>query len=107
MPMINVEYNTEQVPDNDIEILSEGIRDIVSHATDIEDVFVYGNSAKIKVQTAPIEIFIRMSAQKIDNIDVLFSKIEIKLKEWKTETKFPHPINLTLIPMNWKIAIGI
>ena len=107
MPMINVEYNTEQVPDNDIEVLSEGIREIVSFVTGIEDVFVYANSAKIRIKTAPIEIFVSMSASKIDNLELLFSSIETKLKEWKSEQSFPHPINLTVIPMNWKFTTGI
>ena len=107
MPMINVEYNADQVPDSDIEILSAGIRDIVSFVTGIEDVFVYGNSARIKVKIAPIEIFVSMSASKVDNLDELFLKIETKLKEWKTEKNFPYPINLTVIPMNWKFSTGI
>ncbi len=105
--MINVEYNTEQVPDVDAEAISEGIREIVSSITKIEDVFVYANSSKIRIKTAPIEIFISMSAGKIDNLELLFNEIETKLKEWKSEHSFPHPINLTVIPMNWKFTTGI
>ena len=107
MPMINVEYNTDQVPDKDIQMLCEAIREIVSFATGIEDVFVYGNSARIKVQIAPIEIFVSMSASKIDNLDELFSKIETSIKTWKAKTQFLYPINLTVIPMNWKFTTGI
>jgi hypothetical protein len=70
-------------------------------------VFVYANKAQIKVKIAPIEIFVEMSAHKITDLDELFSEIKSNLSEWKKTNNFSHPINLTLIPMNWKIEIGI
>jgi hypothetical protein len=48
-----------------------------------------------------------MSAQKIADADKLIGDIKIRLAEWKKDNNFPHPINLTLIPMQWKIEIGI
>ncbi len=107
MPLINIKYDDAKVSDTEIKILSESIQKIVSGVTGIEDVFVYGDSAKIKVNIAPIEIFIEMSAEKIIDQDKLLSQIVTKITEWKAENKFPHQINLTLIPMNWKIKIGI
>lgn len=107
MPLINIEYDTEHVSDREIQALSEEIQKIVSTATEIEDVFVYANSARIKVEVAPIEIFVQMTATKIKDQDALISEIRSKLKEWKVATNFSHLINLTLIPMNWKIEIGI
>lgn len=107
MPLINLEYDNAKVSDSQVEMLSQAIRDIVSEATKIEDVFVYANTAKIKVQVAPIEIFVHMTASKIENETTLIEKIKTKLKDWKSENNFTHPINLTLIPMNWKIEIGI
>ncbi|MDO8517849.1 MAG: hypothetical protein Q7S26_00965, partial [bacterium] len=70
-------------------------------------VFVYANSAKIKVQIAPIEIFVQMTAQKIQNEDTLLAQSKQKLLSWKKENNFHYPINLTLIPMNWKVEVGI
>lgn len=105
--MINVEYDDAKVSDSEIENLSKSVRDIVSEATGIEDVFVYANSAKIKVKVAPIEIFVRMTAKKIVDEATLVETIKTKLKEWKASSNFQHSINLTLIPMNWKVEIGI
>ena len=51
--------------DEEVTRLADAVQKIVSDATRIEDVFVYGNSAHIKLKVAPIEIFIRMSADKI------------------------------------------
>lgn len=107
MPLINLEYDNNEVSDVDAEILSKAIREIVSITTGIEDVFVYANTAKIKIQVAPIEIFVQMTAGKIQDETVLMNEIKNKLKEWKEQVNFNHPINLTLIPMNWKVEVGI
>ena len=107
MPVINIEYDDEKLGKDEILTLSKAIQKIVSETTKIEDVFVYANSAKIKVKIAPIEIFVQMSAHKIKDVDKLMSEIKSKLANWKKEKRFHHLINLTLTPMNWKIEIGI
>ena len=38
---------------------------------------------------------------------LLISEIKTRLSEWKTANNFQHPINLTLIPMNWKVEVDI
>jgi len=48
-----------------------------------------------------------MTAGKIDNVDELTNKIKGGLSKWKKEHKFDHPINLTLMPMQWKVEIDI
>ncbi len=107
MPIIKIQYDDVKVKKKDIKNLSSAIQKIVSEATGIEDVFVYGNSSEIKVKIAPIEIFVEMSAHKIKDEDVLIKNIKEKLVTWKKENNFPFPINLSLIPMHWKIEIGI
>jgi len=107
MPMINIEYDNNVVSDSDAESISKAIKDIVSEETGIEDVFVYTNTSTIKVKVAPIEIFIRMTRTKIKDDNFLVSKIKTKIKGWKKLNSFQHPVNLTLIPMDWKVEIGI
>lgn len=107
MPMINIEFDQDKVSNEDVQILSKAVQKIVSETTDIEDVFVYANSSKITYKIAPIEIWVRMSAWKIKNLDELTEAVKTKLSLWKKETSFNHPINLTLIPMNWKVEIDI
>ena len=97
--MINVEYDNSKV--------SEAVRDIVSRVTGIEDVFTYTNSAEIKVKIAPIEVFVRMTKKKIKDEDSLIKQIKEEISKWKKMSAFRHPINLTLIPMDWKVEIGI
>jgi hypothetical protein len=107
MPLINLEYDDNEVSSVDAQILSQAIRGVVSEVTGIDDVFVYANTAKIKVQIAPIEIFVRMTTGKIGDLDILMKEIKSKLQEWKKQVNFTHPVNLTIIPMNWKVEIGI
>jgi hypothetical protein len=55
----------------------------------------------------PIEIFVEMSTHKINNLGKLMELIKKGLIEWKIKEKFKTPINLTIIPMNWKVEVGI
>ena len=107
MPMINIEYDDGKLEKHEIISLSESMQRIVSKATNIEDVFVYANSSTIKVNVAPIEIFIQMSTHKIENRDELIKKIKVELQSWKKKKSFNHKINLTLIPMDWNIEIEV
>ncbi len=107
MPLINVEFDDKIVTSAEALSLSEAVRDFVSSVTGIEDVFVYANSAQIKVQVAPIEIFVRMSSKIHQEHPNSLDVVKEKLLAWKTQTNFKHPINVTVIPMEWQIAIGI
>jgi len=88
MPLINLEYDDKNVSEMDAEAVSSAVREIVSEATGIADVFVYANTAKIKVQVAPIEIFVQMSANKITDADKLITEIKSRLSDWKKSSKF-------------------
>ncbi len=109
MPIIRIDYDDEKLEKKEILDLSKAIQKIVSEATKIDDVFVYANSSQIKIRIAPIEIFIQMSKNKIKikDVDKLLNDIKSKLSDWKNKNSFNHLINLTLIPMDWKIEIGI
>ncbi len=107
MPLIKLEFDNKIVNENEAKTLAEAIKHIVSSATGIKDVFVYGNSAEIGIDIAPIEIFVEMKASLIMDQDKLIADIKSQLSVWKKESNFSHPINLTLIPMNWKVEIGI
>lgn len=107
MPLINIEYDDSKINLQKIEELSIAVRDIVSKATGIEDVFVYANTSIVKIRVAPLEVFVNMSAKLIKNEESLIEEIKLNLKKWKKDTKFDYPINLTLVPMNWRVEVGI
>ena len=107
MPTIRIDYDDKKLEDKDITFLSNAVQKIVSEITGIEDTFVYANSAHIKVKVAPIEICVQLSAHKITDMDELFQKIKTQLSSWKKDSGFRHPINLTLMPMEWKFEVDI
>jgi hypothetical protein len=107
MPMITIKFDSKKVTDDEVVALSSAIQKIVSNTTGIQDVFVYADSPKISTAISPIEIFVEMSASKIENLEELFASVKEKLKEWKNENDFQIPINLTIIPMNWKFEVNI
>jgi hypothetical protein len=107
MPVIKIEYDDTKVKENAVVAVSNAIQKIVSETTGIEDVFVYANSSRIKVKIAPIEIWVEMSANKIEDVEKLLSEFKEKLSTWKKKDGFQYPINLTLTPVPWKFEIGI
>lgn len=107
MPTIRIDYDNEKVSEQEIKNLSEAAQKIVSEITKIEDVFVYANSSQIKIKVAPIELYVQMSAHKIENLDELFDQIKNRISEWKNKENFKQPINFTLMPMTWKFEVDI
>ena len=107
MPIVRIDFDEKVASKSDVELLSMAVQKIVVQETNIEDVVVYANDSQIKVKAWPIEIFVQMSDHKVKNEDQLFEALKSRLKSWKMENSFQHPINLTFIPMHWKIEIGI
>lgn len=107
MPIVRIDFNQEVVDTTQASLLSEAIQKIVAEETGIEDVIVYANDAQVKVKAWPIEIFVQMSEQKIVDEDRLFALLKSRIVNWKKESGFVHPINLTFIPMKWRIEVGL
>jgi len=107
MPMITIKYDDAKVKDDQIILLSKAIQKIVIDMTNIKEVFVYADSPKIKIDVAPIEIFIEMSASKITDREFLFQAIKTDLSNWKKENNFSNPITITLTPMDWHFDVNI
>ncbi len=105
--MITIKFDDKKVSDEKIIKLSNALQKIVSEATNIKEVFVYADSPRIKIDVAPIEVFVEMSASKVGNREELFKNIHDQLLIWKKENDFGYPITMTLIPVDWKFEVGI
>ena len=79
MPIIRIDWDNDKITESKATELSIAAKKIVAEVTGIGDVFVYANSSQIKIDIAPIEIFIEMSANKIENAEELIRKIKDKL----------------------------
>ena len=107
MPIIRFDYDNDKLSEKEIKDLWTAIQEIVSEVTDIKDVFVYANASTVSINIAPIEIFIEMSAWVFEKNDDIMWEIKKKIVKWKFTSGFETPINLTIIPMNWKMEIWI
>lgn len=107
MPMITIKYDDKKVEDDQIILLSKAVQKIVQDATKIPEVFVYADSPKIKIDVAPIEIFVEMSASKVLNRESLFQEIKNNLSSWRKDNDFNNPITITLTPMDWRFEVNI
>ena len=106
MPVIYIEFDNSKVQEKEILLLSKSMQKIVS-GLGFEDVPVYANNSKIKVKVHPIEIFVQVSAHKVPNPDKTMKALSSALSAWKKKSSFKSPINLSLIPMKWRIEKGI
>ncbi len=107
MPVVTIEYDGDVVSAEDMQKLADASHKLISKVTGIEDVPVYAHNAEVKAKIAPIEIFIRLSAHKVHDTDALTQQLKQALSAWKHEQNYPHPINMSFIPMNWNIEIDI
>lgn len=107
MPVIRIDFDGKKVSEQEVQALCVAVQEIVVSATGVEDTFVYANSPQISYKIAPIEIFIQLSEQKVADVDALTKTLKQKISTWKKETSFPWSINITFIPMEWKIEIDI
>ena len=105
--MINVKFDDSKINDQKITELSHALIKIVQDATGIPEVFVYADSPRIKIDVAPIEVFIEMSAHKVQDKEILFEKIRNGISAWKKESGFDYPVTVTLTPVDWKFEVGI
>jgi hypothetical protein len=105
--MITIEYDDEVVSKDEIETLAESTRLIVIEETGIKDVFVYANSAQIKINVAPVEIFIQAKPNKLPDPDAIVESIAARLISWKQTNEFSHKLNVTVMPVDWHLKLGI
>lgn len=107
MSMITIKYDDNKLKDEQIVLLSKAIQKIVQDATKIPEVFVYADSPKIKIDVAPVEIFVEMSANKISDRENLFQEIKNGLSVWRKDNNFENPITITLTPVDWRFEVNI
>lgn len=107
MPVVTIEFDKSIVSEQDMRKLVTASHELVSKVTNIEDVPVYAHSAEYTAAIAPVEIFIRLSAHKVEDAQELTAKLRAAYTDWKATQNFSHPINMTFIPMQWNIEIGI
>jgi hypothetical protein len=110
MPTIQILFDDSVVSEEQVLQLGNALRDIALGADNLHDVsfaFAYGESPKIKIGLAPLEVYIKITRWKITDEKALSAEFREKLTAWKQEVHYPHPVNILLMPMDWLIEDNI
>jgi hypothetical protein len=109
MPTIQMLFDDSVVRESEIHRLGVFLRELCinSKNLDVKVCFAYAECPKIKINLLPIEIYVKITRRKILNETAFLEEIETKLKTWKVKEGFKHPVNVLLIPMDWKILDSI
>src|SRR4051812_42157958 len=109
MPVIRIEYDPNKVTAEQITRLAEDVVEYTKEVTEIPEVYAWVNASQIRINIDPVDIFIELSAHKVPDGDAskLSKPIADKIRQWKAEQNFAQLINLTVIPVQWQLEIGI
>ncbi len=109
MPTIQMLYDDSVVKEGEVKKLGVFLRELClnSKNLDVKFSFAYAENPSIKVSMFPIETYIKITRSKIVDEEEFLGEIESRLKEWKIKENFEHPINILLMPMDWKILDSI
>ena len=107
MPTIVIKFDDRVVSDKEVTELGQATIKIAQKITGIQDSFVYADSAHIKINVAPIGLYIYLSETHIPDLNKLYSEFKAAIIEWKRKSVFTQPINFTLVPMRWKFEVGL
>ena len=106
MPIITrIEYDDARLSEGEARELSAAAQRIVAEAIGIDEVFVYTNTAQIKVNIAPVLMTIEMGAHRTAFAEQYGAEIKEKLGTWKQENGHGYPVYLTVTPVNMT-AVG-
>jgi hypothetical protein len=107
MPCIWIEYDDSVVDRDEAAALCRASKEAIVAVYGKDDVYAWGNSANVRTEVDPVEIFVQLKADLVDDLDRWSSAVSDELRTWKAKSGFPHPINLTISPQHWKVALGI
>ncbi len=109
MPIIRIEYDPDKISAEQITHLALEVVSYTREVTGIPETYAWANASQIRIDIDPVDIFIELSAHKVPDGDAskLSKPIAAKIKQWKADHNFHHPINLTVTPVNWQLEIGI
>ena len=108
MPMIHIEYDPAKVTKEQAKQLAEDMVKFTQKATGLPDVYGWANASQIRTAVDPVEILVELSAHLVpEGPKALSQPLAANLKQWKVDHNFELPLNLTVVPMNWALEIGI
>ncbi len=105
--MVTVIYDNTLIAQEDVNVLSEALQNIVAKAIDDDDVFVYVINPEMAYGADPVEIFVQVNTQKTTKPDEVLNDIAVGIQVWKTSTSYTQSLNLNVVPIDWYSKIKL
>lgn len=111
MPIVRIDYDSTAFTPEAVTHLAEELQKAVGDASTREqkDVSVFASANQITINAAPMEIFVELSTAAIPDGDKenMLDDLTHQIREYKRTHGITASINLSVVEMDWKFAIGI
>lgn len=106
--LIYIDYDKDVFSKDAIDDLTKIFQWIIENISKVENnVPTYARTYESCCDIYPIEIFVKITREYLDARENLTKKLQGWISDWKKSTSFEHNINLTIIPMDWELALDI
>lgn len=106
--LIYIDYDKTLIFESEMSSFCKDAERIIGNMMEIErDIPTYASSYEITHNIYPIEIFIKVTKNKVKDKEEMLKKLWIEFATWKKTNHFPHNISLSIIPMDWVFELNI
>ena len=106
--LIYIDFNKELFPKEEIVRLTEIFQSIIENIAKVENsVPTYASTYNTSRNIYPVEIFVKVSRIHFNKRKNFTENLKNGIVEWKKQNNFEHKVNLTIIPMDWELALDI
>ena len=106
--LIYIDFDKSQFTNKQITELTNNFESVIADTSKVENkIPTYASTYEVSSNIYPVEIFVKISREHFVKRINLTQKLKEAIKLWKKENNFNHTINLTVIPMDWELALDI
>ena len=106
--LIYIDYNKDLFSKDEIDKLTQNFQWIIENISKVENnVPTYARTYELSYNIYPVEIFIKVTRKHFDARENFTEKLQAWIRDWKKTANFKHKVNLTVIPMDWELALDI
>jgi len=111
MPVIKIDYDKSKVKETVVQKIAVELQKTAAEASKLPlaRVSVFARANQLTVNAAPIEIYVQVGSTSIPGGDTkkYLGLMKKRMQAFKKAHNITTPINISIIPMNWKSEIGI
>ncbi len=106
--LIYIDYDKNLFSEKEVEYLTWEFQLIIENTSKVENnIPTYTSTYEVSINVYPVEIFVKISKHHFEKRANYTENLKQAFTYWKKESNFSHKINLTVIPMDWELALDI